>query len=465
MSTRAVPVEKIRAIFGSEAVLESKEDRLLYGFDATGKESVPDLVVFASGADQISRLLRLANATPFCVTPRGAGSGFVGGSRPLGGGVELCLARMNKILKIDLDNLTALIEPGVVTADLRAAVAKENLFYPPDPASLRISTIGGNVATGAGGPSALKYGVTRDYVLGLELVLPTGELIELGAKTVKSVVGYDFTRLIIGSEGTLGVITKILVRLLPAPESSRTALATFRSVDEATESVAAIIRERIIPSSLEFIDRSALKAVDDYLGYGFAPEAGAALLIETDGDAAQAESEMKRIETIVRRLESIEMSVAKDEAERDRLWLARRSISPAILRIRPDKINEDVTVPRSAIPALMRRLGALSERSGFPIISFGHAGDGNIHVNVMTDKRDKGEYARALGLIDEVFDICLDLNGTLSGEHGIGLAKAPWIEKEIGPVGVRLIDEVKKVFDPNRILNPGKITPTKVPAV
>lgn len=456
--------ELIKEIFPAEDVSDAPEDLLVYGYDATGGEAAPEIVAFPRTAEQVSRVLRLANERGFPVTARGAGSGFVGGAIPTHDGVVLVMTRMDRILEIDEDNLTALVEPGLVTAKLQEAVEARGLFYPPDPASLKVSTLGGNVVMGAGGPRAVKYGVTRDYVLGLEVVLPTGEIIQTGAKTVKSVVGYDVTRLMVGSEGTLGVVTKIRLKLLPKPETVKTALAVFGAVGDAARAVSAIIKAKIIPRTLEFMDKSAVTAVEDYLRAGLPTEAAAILLIETDGPEKTAGEELRRIREILEELGVIRVETARDEAERERLWTVRRSISPAIFRIRPTKINEDVTVPRSKIPDLMERLAELSERTGLPIVNFGHAGDGNIHVNVMTDKKNAGEYERALGAVDEVFRICLELGGTLSGEHGIGITKAGYIESEIGPAGVELVRRIKAAFDPNNVLNPGKIVPEKAAA-
>ncbi len=449
--------KRLFSLFPEDSATDSPEDLLCYGFDATGIESKPEMVLFPTNAEQISEVLRLANEQGFPVTARGAGSGFVGASVPVNHGVVISMTRMNSILSIDPENLTADVEPGVVTADLQKAVEERGFFYPPDPASLKISTIGGNVAMGAGGPRAVKYGVTRDYVLGMEVVLPTGEIVNIGAKTVKSVVGFDLTRLMIGSEGTLGVFTRLRLKLLPKPETVRTTLALFNTVDDSARTVSAIIRSGIIPRTLEFLDRSAINAVTDYMDAGLPTNAEAILLIETDGSEDIAEKELARIRDVCADHKVIETRVAENEEEREKLWTVRRSVSPSLLRIRPNKINEDVTVPRSKIPELMKRLSELSERSGVPIVNFGHAGDGNIHVNIMTDKRDEEEYTRAKGARDELFAICLELEGTISGEHGIGLKKAPYLESEIGPVGVALNRRIKAAFDPNNILNPGKV--------
>jgi glycolate oxidase len=452
-------LDELKKIFGPGGVTTETEDLYVYGYDATGGQAIPEAVVFPTTTGQVSRTLKLANEFKFPVTARGAGSGFVGASIPTHGGVEMVLTKMDKILKIDEDNLAAVVEPGVITGDLQKAVEARGFFYPPDPASLKVSTIGGNIAMGAGGPRGAKYGVTRDYVLGLEVVLPTGEIINTGAYTVKSVVGYDLTRLMVGSEGTLGIVTKATLRLLPKPVAVKTMLAMFASVDDAAKAVSGIIKGKIIPRTLEFLDRSAVVAVEEYLKAGLPTDAAAILLIETDGTETVATDELDRIMGLLHTYNVIETRVAQNEAEGEKLWTVRRSVSPSILRIKPNKINEDVTVPRSRIPDLMRRLATLSESVGLPIVNFGHAGDGNIHVNVMCDKKIPEEYAIAKQAIDEVFKICLELDGTLSGEHGIGLAKAAYIESEIGPVAVALTKRLKAVFDPNNILNPGKIIP------
>ncbi|VAX22762.1 Glycolate dehydrogenase, subunit GlcD [hydrothermal vent metagenome] len=449
----------VKAIFPPGDVSDEPEDILAYGFDATGKESAPELVAFPRSPEQVSQTLKLANERGFTVTARGAGTGFVGASIPVRHGVALVMTRMNRILEIDRDNFTALVEPGLVTGRFQKEVEKLGLFYPPDPASLNVSTLGGNIAMGAGGPRAVKYGVTKDYALGLEVVLPTGEIIQTGAQTVKSVVGYDFTRLMVGSEGTLGIITKIRLRLLPKPETARTMLAMFDSVNDAAMAVARITKEGIIPRTLEFMDKNSIQAVEKYIHAGLPANAEALLLIETDGAKELAEKEINIIKDICSQLNSTQLRVAKDETERETLWKTRRSLSQAISRISPTKINEDITVPRSKIPDLISKLSELADKVNLPIVNFGHAGDGNIHVNVMTDKNNKEEYARALGAVDEIFAICLGLGGTISGEHGIGLEKARYLESEVGKAGIDLIKRVKIAFDPNNILNPGKITP------
>ncbi len=449
--------KKIEAIVSSEFVSDADEDRLCHSYDAAGGKSLPDLVVRPATAEEISKIVMLANEYLIPVIPRGSGSGFVGGSTPVAGGIVLILTRMSKIIYVDEDNLTAEVEPGVITQKLQQEVEKAGLFYPPDPASLKFSTIGGNVAVNSGGPRAIKYGVTKDYILGLEAVLPSGEIIHTGVKTTKGVVGYDLTRLLIGSEGTLGIITKILLKLLPKPKKVKTALALFPEVDDAAKAVTEIIRSKIIPATLEFMDCSAMQCVEDYLGMGLPDKAGAMLLIEVDGDEDVVEKEIKQINLLCNKYNTGQILIAADHQEQGKLWAARRAISPALGRLKPTKINEDIVVPRNKIPAIIKRIRKIAEDFNLTIINFGHAGDGNIHVNIMTDKQDKDEYERAEKAVKEIFSAVLDLEGTISGEHGVGLTKSPFIGMEIEPIVLRKMQEIKKIFDPNNIMNPGKI--------
>ena len=380
------------------------------------------------------------------------------------GGVVLVLTKMNRILQIDPENLVAVVEPGVVTYHLQQEVEKIGLFYPPDPASLKSSTIGGNVAECAGGPRAVKYGVTKDYVLGLEVVLPTGEIISTGVQTVKSVVGYDLTKLLVGSEGTLGIITKIILRLLPLPKAKRTMLAIFPDIEAAATTVSQIISSRIIPTTLEFMDNATIRCVEDYLHMGLPVEAGALLIIEVDGAPEALNGEVEEIQKICQANRAIETKVAKDNKEAEELWKARRAVSSAVVKLNPTKINEDVTVPRSKVADLLRQMEAISKKHNLIIVNFGHAGDGNIHVNVLIDRRKPGEEERAHAAVKEIFEATLDLGGTLSGEHGIGITKAPYLAMELGDMGVEVMKRIKKSFDPNNILNPGKIFPDAMKA-
>ena len=452
-------IQGIKNIVGKENVAEDKETRICYSYDATNLRYLPDLIVYPFNREQISAILKLANEARFPVIPRGAGTGFTGGTLPVEGGVVLVLTKMNRVLQIDPENLVAVVEPGIVTYHLQQEVEKIGLFYPPDPASLKSSTIGGNVAECAGGPRAVKYGVTKDYVLGLEVVLPTGEIITTGAQTVKSVVGYDLTKLLVGSEGTLGIITKIILRLLPLPKAKRTMLAMFPNIEAAATTVSQIISSRIIPTTLEFMDNATIRCVEDYLHMGLPVEAGALLIIEVDGAPEVLNGEVGEIQKICQANRAIETKVAKDDKEAEELWKARRAVSSAVVKLNPTKINEDVTVPRSKVANLLRQMEAISKKHNLIIVNFGHAGDGNIHVNVLIDRRKPGEEERAHLAVKEIFEATLGLGGTLSGEHGIGITKAPYLAMELGDMGVKVMKRIKQSFDPNNILNPGKIFP------
>ncbi len=451
--------KQIRDMVGKENFFDDKETRICYSYDATNIRYLPDLIVYPRTREQISAVLKLANEAKFPVIPRGAGTGFTGGTLPVEGGVILVLTKMNRILQIDPDNLLTVVEPGVVTADLQKEVEKMGLFYPPDPASLKSSTLGGNVAECAGGPRAVKYGVTKEYVLGLEVVLPTGEIISTGVQTVKGVVGYDLTKLMVGSEGTLGIITKMVLRLLPLPKAKRTLLAIFPTIEAAATTVSQIIRSRIIPTTLEFMDNAAIRCVEDYLHMGLPVEAGALLIIEVDGAPEAIAQDIREIQKICLANQALEAKAAKDDQEAEELWKARRAVSPAVVKLNPTKINEDITVPRSKVAEILHRLEAIAKKHNLVIVNFGHAGDGNIHVNVMIDKRRPGEEERAHAAVKEIFAATLDLGGTLSGEHGIGITKAPYITMELGDMGLEVMKRIKKAFDPNNILNPGKIFP------
>ena len=445
------------AIVGSENFLDSVEDKICYSYDATNQKYLPDAVVFPGSAREVSEVLKIAHREKLPVIPRGAGTGFTGGSLPVQGGIVLVMTRMSRIIEIDTDNLVAVVEPGVITGNFQKEVAKYGLFYPPDPASLEYSTLGGNVAECSGGPRAVKYGVTRDYVLGLEAVLPTGEIIHTGARTVKSVAGYELTRLLVGSEGTLAVITKVILRLIPMPEAVRTMLAIFPEIGQAAKTVSEIIRSRIIPSTLEFMDNTTIRCVEDYLHIGLPINAGALLLIEVDGETEIIEKQVGQIDELCRKGGAEKMKIASDEAERDMLWKARRSISAAIVKLNPTKVNEDITVPRSKVPDIINALHGIAEKYRLVIVNFGHAGDGNIHVNIMTNRKNKEEMERVEKAVEEIFRTTLNMGGTISGEHGIGITKAPFLKWEVGDTGIEVMKKIKASFDPNNILNPGKI--------
>ncbi|MBI5681810.1 MAG: FAD-binding protein [Deltaproteobacteria bacterium] len=451
-------IKELTNIVGKNNILLSKEDLICYSYDATNQKFLPDAVVFPKNAEEISLILKMANFEEFPVVPRGAGSGFSGGSLPVEGGVVVSLERFNKILKIDTENLIAIVEPGLVTGELQAEVEKLGLFYPPDPTSLKFSTIGGNVAENAGGPRGVKYGVTRDYVLGLEVVMPTGEVINTGTQTMKGVVGYDLTRLLVGSEGTLGIVTKIILKLLPLPEAAKTMLAVFSDMRDAAAAVSKIISSKIIPCTMEFIDRNCIRCIEGYLNV-LPKDVDAMLLIEVDGDKDLIEKEAAAIQRICAAHGSKEFKLAKDKKERKGLWNARRAISPSLKKLNPDKINEDIVVPRSKIPAAISGINNIASKYNLTIANFGHAGDGNIHVNVMIDKNNTDEAARAKKAVEDIFKLTIDLGGTISGEHGIGTAKMPYIGMEISPAAIDLMKRLKQVFDPKGILNPGKIFP------
>ncbi|HTP65275.1 MAG TPA: FAD-linked oxidase C-terminal domain-containing protein, partial [Geobacteraceae bacterium] len=420
-------IAQLKEIVGPANVACDRQDLLCYCYDATQSEFMPDAVVYPANAEEAARIMKLANTHQFPVFPRGAGSGFSGGSLPRGGGAVLVTTRLDRILRIDTDNLIAEVEPGVVTEALQKAVERLGLFYPPDPASLKFSTLGGNVAECAGGPRAVKYGVTRDYVLGLEVVLPTGEIIRTGGETAKGVVGYDLTRLICGSEGTLGLITKIILRLLPLPEAKKTMLAVFDSIDGAATAVSTIIRGKIIPATLEFLDHATLQCVEKRFNLGLPAEGRAVLIIEVDGERELIEKQAGIIHGLVNPLGLIQFRTARDEAEAEDIWRVRRLVSPSLRDVNPTKYNEDIVVPRSRVPDIIRRIGEIGQRLNLPIVSFGHAGDGNIHVNIMIDKEIPGMDDKAHLAIEEIFRAALALGGTMSGEHGIGLSKAPYL--------------------------------------
>lgn len=450
-------IAEIKQITGKENVFTTLEERLCYGYDSTPETFLPDIVVRPYRVEEIQEILKLANKYLIPVYPRGAGTGLSGGSLPIKGGIVLDLTRMNRILEIDEENLVAVVEPGVITEHLQQEVEKRGLFYPPDPASLKTSTLGGNVAECAGGPRAFKYGVTRDYVLGLEVVTPQGEVIRTGGKTVKSVTGYDLTRLYTGSEGTLGVITKIFLRLIPKPEAKKTLMAVYDQLDAAADNVTMIIKRGIIPVTLELMDDRTIHCVEKYCKMGLPLDAEAILIIEVDGPKDLVEKQVTEIAELCRTNGAREVKVAEDEKSREEIWAARRAVSAAVVQIKPTKISEDISVPRSQIPKIVRRLKEIASRYRLDLVIFGHAGDGNLHPNILCDKNDPDEMERVEKAIGELFQAAVELGGTLSGEHGIGIMKAPYLKLETGDAGYNVMLAIKKALDPNNILNPGKI--------
>ncbi|MFQ5354125.1 MAG: FAD-binding oxidoreductase [Thermodesulfobacteriota bacterium] len=450
--------KRLASIVGRENATFAAEDLICYAYDATNQDFRPEGVLFAGTVGEVSEILRLANEEGFFVVPRGAGTGFTGGSLPVKGGIVLSLERMTNIVEIDETNLTATVEPGVIPWELGQELTPLGLFYPPDPTSYKFATIGGTIAECAGGPSAVKYGVTRDYILGLEAVLPTGEIIRTGTATMKGVVGYDLTRLLVGSEGTLAVVTQATLRLLPLPEAKKTLLAVFPGLEAAASAVAEITRAGIIPATLEIMDPASVRCATEYTGTEL-PSESALLLIEVDGPVESVEKDTLGIEKIAAASGATEVRQATDKKEVKDLWKTRRAMSAALFRLRPNKINEDVVVPRASIVELVRGIEEIARRSGLLIVSFGHAGDGNIHVNIMYDKSDPKEAVAAEAAVAAVFDLTLGLNGTISGEHGVGTSKARYIGMELPPQTLHLMKSIKQVFDPVGILNPGKIFP------
>jgi len=448
--------KQVRGIVGSENCSDRSEDLFLYSYDGMNRRYLPDMVAHPSSAQEVSRLMVLANKEGFPVVPRGGGTGLTGGALPVDGGLVLTTRRMNRILEIDRDSLTAWVEPGVYNGEFQTAAATCGLFFPPDPASMEFSTLGGNTAENAGGARAVKYGVTRDYVMALEVVMPTGEIVHTGSASIKSVTGYDLTRLFVGSEGTLCVITRILLRLLPIPEAVSTMLVAFPELSTAAGAVARIMSSRVTPSTLEFMDSNAVQCVKDYLDEEIPIEVAALLLVEVDGGSSVVAEDGEFIGQVCLDAGALYVRTAREEKERDALWKARRSISPAIMKIRPLKINEDVAVPRMKIPELIEGVGDLSRKHDLIIVNFGHAGDGNVHVNLLLDPQDEEEVSRAHKAVEDLFRLVVSLGGTLSGEHGIGIAKAPYLGIELEASAVDVMRRIKRVLDPRNILNPHK---------
>ena len=451
-------LNKLRDIGGAENVLTAKEDLIPYAFDGTAvlKES-PGCVVFTTGTEHVSAVLKLANDTGTPVVTRGSGTGLSGGSVPSRDCIVLCTVKMEKILEVDPANLTMTVEPGVTTIQIAEAAEKAGLFYPPDPGSMKISTIGGNVAENSGGLRGLKYGVTRNYVMGLEVVLPDGEVMWLGNKCVKDVAGFSLKDVMIGSEGTLGVITKVLLKLIPKPAAKKTMVATFDAMDQAAQTVSDIIAAQIIPCTLEFLDRTTIHCVEDFAKVGLPLDCEALLLMETDGHPAAVAEEAAKMEDLAKANGAKEVRVAKDDAEATQLATARRSAFSALARLAPTIILEDATVPRRELAHMIRFVAEVAKKYELKIGTFGHMGDGNLHPTFLTDERNKDEMRRVHEAFTEIFDEAIRLGGTITGEHGIGLAKKEFLPKFAGQAQMRVMRELRKSLDPKGILNPGKM--------
>jgi glycolate oxidase len=449
---------KIRSIFGGAGYLDSAEDRIAYSYDGTPLlKQLPDAIVRPDGIEQISRLLRLANEEGFNIIPRGSGSGLSGGSVPVENSVVVLTNHWDRILEIDEHNLSVWVQPGVITGKLHAAVEALGLFYPPDPGSAAICTIGGNVAENAGGLRGLKYGVTKNYVLGMEVILPSGEVIVTGGKSVKDVAGYSLKDFLIGSEGTLGVITRILLRLIPKPQTSRTMLAFYGKLSDSAETVSDIIASKITPAALEFLDNTTIRSVEEYAHLGLPTTIESLLLIEVDGRAAEVEEDAAKIVEICKRHGALEIKIAANEQEAVRLRSARKAAFSALARVRPTTILEDATVPRSDVAPMLERINAIAANYNLTFGNFGHAGDGNLHPTCLTDERDKAEILRAEKAFDEIFTVAVRFGGTITGEHGVGLAKLKFLEKSAGEPAIDMMRKIKEAIDPNAVLNPGKI--------
>ncbi len=451
-------VERCAAIVGPEHTFTDAATLTEYGHDALQIGHPADLVLKPANTSEVAAITRLCDDARIPLVVRGAGSGYTGGAVPVRGGVVLSMERLNRILAIDDENLIAVVQPNVITGDLQDAVERRGLFYPPDPASLRQSSLGGNVAENAGGPRAVKYGTTRRYVLALEAVLPTGEVIRTGSKAVKNVVGYDLTQLLVGSEGTLAITTEITLRLVPKPSVQSVVQATFPDIPTAVGAVTALLAARVLPATIELIDRVSLEAVQKRLRRAIAPaDAGAMLLVEMDGVAAGVEEEASRVLEAFRAAGALSVHRAITEAERDSIWEARRELSFALRALAPRKINHDVVVPRGRVPQLFELVDRLRRESGLMIPSFGHAGDGNIHVNVMCDPADPEQMRRAKQVERALFEGVVALEGSITGEHGIGFSKAPYLGIELSDEVIALMRRIKHAFDPHGILNPGKM--------
>jgi len=450
--------EKLISIVTKENFADSKTERLVYSYDATPNfQSMPDAVVCPRNTAEVSEILKICNEYKVPIVPRGSGTNLCAGTCPTEGGVVLLFKHMNNIMEIDEENLTITVQPGVVTLDMIHAIEEKGLFYPPDPSSMKISTIGGNINENSGGLRGLKYGVTRDYVIGLEAVLANGDIIRTGGKLAKDVAGYDLTRLFVGSEGTLGVITEATLKLIPMPETRKTMLALYQDLNAAAKSVSKIIANKIIPTTLEFLDQQTLKVVEDFAQIGLPTNVQAVLLIEQDGPLEVVDRDMKKIAEVCKQENAVSIQTATTEEEADALRTARRAALSAIARLKPTTILEDATVPRSEIANMVEAINDISEKYQLTICTFGHAGDGNLHPTCATDARNHEEMERVENAFAEIFEKAIELGGTITGEHGVGAMKAPYLEWKLKAEGIAAMKAIKQAFDPNNIMNPGKV--------
>jgi len=450
-------LHQVENIVGKQSVMTKIEDRLTYAYDASFHRHIPDLVVFPTNEDQVVRLLTLANEEELPIVPRGAGTGLTAGSVPVKGGIVLSLTRMNRIKVINPENLTAIVQPGVVTGFFQREVEKQKLYYPPDPQSFNTSTLGGNIAENAGGPRCFKYGVTRDYVLGLRVISPSGKTWNFGGQTMKNVTGYNMSSLIVGSEGTLGIITQATLRLIPQPEARKTIMAVFNLIEQAAETVSGIIANRIVPAALEFLDDVSLRCIEQTLSIGLPLDAAAILLIEVDGFRETIEREIQLIKEVCIKCGAKGITIAQNDEESQKLWAARRAFAPALLKLNPTRISEDATVPRDKLIDFIKGVKEIAIKYNLKLALAGHAGDGNMHPNFLVNTRDRDEMERVEKAVGELFALTISLGGTLSGEHGIGTTKAPYLSQELNKDTIGVMQAIKHAMDPKGILNPGKI--------
>jgi glycolate oxidase len=451
-------VNALRSFIDHDRILYEPEHLITYGFDGTAAlHEMPGCVVLPISVDEVSRVVRYAQANKVPVVARGSGTGLSGGSVPVPQCIVLCLVKMDAVLELDIKNLTMLVETGVVTQKIAELADSEGLLYPPDPGSMKISTIGGNVAENSGGLRGLKYGITRDYVMGLEVVMPDGEVIWLGNKCVKDVAGYSMKDLFIGSEGTLGIITKVLLRLVPRPRARKTLLASFDRMDAAAATVSEVIASKIIPCTLEFLDRTTINCVEQFMHVGLPIEAEAILLMETDGHPAAVDDEARRMEEIALKNQALSVRVAANAEEAARLATARRAAFSALARVSPTTVLEDATVPRSRLVEMINFIQEVAQRHRLRVGTFGHMGDGNLHPTFLTDEKNREEMQRVERAMEEIFSFAVKIGGTITGEHGVGLAKKKFLPAAIGDASLRLMKQLKQALDPHNILNPGKI--------
>jgi glycolate oxidase len=452
-------IEALKAIVGEDNVYSDKAHLIAYSYDATRTRYEPDAVVFPRDEDDVSRILIYCNKHGIIITPRGAGSGFTGGALPTNGGITLAMEKhMNKILEIDMQNLVAVVQPGVVNKELQRAVEEVGLFYPPDPASEEYSTLGGNVSENAGGMRAAKYGLTKDYVMALRAVRANGDIIRAGKRTIKDVAGYNIAGILIASEGTLGVITEITLKLIPKPKFTKGYMGIFPSVNDAMNAVFKSLALGANPVAMEFMDSLVVKALKTKLGVELPKDAGALLIGDVDGNVKEeVEFQLNILQKSFKENGAQDFVIAHDDEQRDKLWYARRNASPSITIFGSKKLNEDISVPRSMLPVALEKIYEIGNEYGLKVPCFGHAGDGNIHVNVMVDGSDENELEKGHNAIEKIFEMVVELGGTLSGEHGIGTSKAPFMHIAFNEAELQLFRDIKKAFDPNNILNPGKM--------